>query len=472
MIPRKLFWSIITIYIILGFYIFYVSYQSPIVEIEVEKRNDQWIITELGYSIVGEKYSINQGDIVLKINHQELDESLKLRIDNTIRSASNITIKSNEGVIRNIQFKHNDLPSQFIHYFLLPLFYYFVALFLAIYLYFRNKGKKRSLCYLILFLLSVALAYGCNALSIRMDKIGTIITSTSMILCTVLFLYFLKYYFLYLNVNLKFFKDIRWFYAFPIIILILTILECFIPSMYSLNTSIILLTYFILIVVNISVIVIAYIKFPISQIKIILWFIILPFMPFIFLYVLPMLLFQKYILSSSLSSIFFLLLPLGFIFTQLTERLFDLEYHITRLRYYSSFAFFITVVLSIGIYFFASIGLNRIIGISIFIFISLIICFYIKEKFDYKNRKVLFSAHGNYIHLLYKTIEDIRKSTNTLELFNRFTTIVSKQLEFDAVYIIGYNIKQKQLITYQDINDTFYHSIDLNYLRKFAIKRN
>ncbi len=461
MIPKKLFWSIILFYFILGLYIFYVSYNSPIVQIELEERDDQWIISKIAYEIIGEKYNIHEGDIVLKINNQDIHDSPKLRIDTTILSASNITLITKEGKIEHIYFNHNDLTSQSLNFFLLPLAYFFIALFLAIFLYALNRGNKLSLSYLILFILSVSLAYGSTALYSRMDKIGTTINSTSMILSAVLFLYFLKYYFQFLGVQLKYFKYIKWLYILPVIVFILTILENFILSLYTKNTVIILSLFFILVVVNFLVTIITYIKYPMSQIKIIFWCILIPFMPLTFLYIIPLLFYQEYILSASLSSILFLLIPLGFIFTQLTERLFDIEYHITRLRYYSFFALFITVCLLIGIYFIVPISLNRIFSLAIFIFMTLVISFYIKEKLDYKNRKVLFSHHGDYIHLLYKSIEDIRKSTNTLELYNKLSTLISNQLEFNVVYILEYNMKEKQLITYQENKFTLHLSIDL-----------
>ncbi|PKC50486.1 hypothetical protein RhiirA1_486240 [Rhizophagus irregularis] len=59
------------------------------------------------------------------------------------------------------------------------------------------------------------------------------------------------------------------------------------------------------------------------HIKLLLWGFILPFLPFLFLFVLPVLIFQEFIISSTASALFLLLIPIGFIFAQLSERLFD-----------------------------------------------------------------------------------------------------------------------------------------------------
>ena len=57
------------------------------------------------------------------------------------------------------------------------------------------------------------------------------------------------------------------------------------------------------------------------------------------MYALPVIVFNRYILSAEICSLFLMLIPFSFIFTQLTERIFDMEYFISRLRYYFNFSF-------------------------------------------------------------------------------------------------------------------------------------
>lgn len=446
MISRKYFWIIITIYLLIGSYIFYESYQSPIVGIEVEKEDNDWIISGFKFSEIGELHQIHKGDILLEINDIKIDETTKLTYDKMISFANSIKLITSDEEIRYIYFSHHDLPTQFFNNYILPLSYFLIACFLAIYLYQHQKGNKQALNYLIQFILTVAIACGSIPLLIRLNWFGLIINSVFTVLSPILLLSFLKHYYSFLNIRWKFFNFIHYLYVIPIIVFLLTILEKFFTWMYSIDTVIILLFFFLLVIINIIVICIGYVKYPKSQIKVLLWGIVFPFLPFLVMYVIPLIFLQKYIFSTSILTIFFLCISFGFTFAQFSERLFDIDYYISRLKYYSLYSLVITMVLGIGIYFIISISIPLLLTICIFIFIVILISFYIKEKLDYVNRKVLFTPHGNYIHQLYSTIEVIGKTVDINDLFNKLSTILSKQLEFEVVYVVAFNVKEKKFV--------------------------
>jgi len=450
MIAKKWFWSIITIYLILGTYIFYESFQSPTVGLEVEVKDDHWIVSGFRYPELKEIHPINQGDVILKINNIDIHHSVKLRYDRLISFATNMTVMTNDGKVHNIKFSNQDLPLKFFENYILPLIYFLTALILAIYLYINQKGNKQSLNFLILFILTIAIACGSIPLYIRYNWLGLIINSISTVLSPILLLSFLKNYYNTLAIRWKFFNVIKYLYIIPCIVFILTILEKFFPVMFAIDTLIILFLLFLLVILNIIVIITGYVKFPKTQIKVIFWGIVFPFLPFLLLYIIPPMLFsQKYIFSSFGLSMFFLFITFGITFVQFTERLFDIEYYISRLKYYSLFALTMTLGIVLVVYFFVSISVQKLLYLSIFIFAFILISFYIKEKLDYFNRKVLFTPRGNYIHQLYSSIESIGKTVTIKELFQKLTTILSKQLEFDVVYVIDFHIKDKQFINNQ-----------------------
>ena len=45
--------------------------------------------------------------------------------------------------------------------------------------------------------------------------------------------------------------------------------------------------------------------------------------------------------------------------------------------------------------------------------------FYVKEKVDYRKRKILFSTKGDYIHQLYTAVDKIGKTIKIDELFRK-----------------------------------------------------
>ncbi len=126
--------------------------------------------------------------------------------------------------------------------------------------------------------------------------------------------------------------------------------------------------FFLLLIMILSTLMICYLKYKTQQLKLLLISIIIPFLPFLFLYALPEILFHRYFLSADICSIFLMLIPFSFIFTQLTERIFDMEYFITRLRYYVSFSFAFTLWLLLGLYWFADLSISKMAEIFFFTF--------------------------------------------------------------------------------------------------------
>lgn len=153
-------------------------------------------------------------------------------------------------------------------------------------------------------------------------------------------------------------------------------------------------------------------------------------MPFLLLFVVPQILGRPVILSGELSALFLLFIPFSFIFIQVNERLLDIEYQLSRFRYYSALAFSISFVLTIVI----SLLLNelesiaKIIGVFILLFIGILAGFYIKEHLDFKHRKIIFSSNGDYVHNLYAAVNRIGKAKNQQELEARFTHEIANKL--------------------------------------------
>lgn len=472
MIPKKIFYSILTIYVTLGLYIFFTSFQSPIVGIFVKEENEKWTITNFEFPQLSKVHEIYVGDYIVKVNDIHIDDYEHLQYDKMIRSANSLTIESREGEIRDVLIKHSHLPFPFLYYFLLPLGYFLITMILAIYLYNKKQGHDKSLNYLILFILSIALTYGSIAGTARLNHVGVIAVSTCMILTLVLLIQFLKSYFEHIQVKWYFIKNLKLFYMLPIIVFICSILEIFIPSIYSINTIIILGMFLLLLVCILIVIVVTYIKTRERKIQILFWGILLPFFPFLFLYVVPEILFQQYFLSATISVLFLLLIPISFIFTQLNQRLFDIEYEISRFRYFFLISLFLTIVIAIVIQGITSISMEDNSKISLIILLTLLLFSYIKETLDYYYRKVLFTPKRDYIHLLYSTIELIGDTLNREELYEHLTNTIRKKLELSNVSVIEFDVENETIgKLYGESDLTLISNSSLQSIKLGEIKR-
>jgi len=340
-----------------------------------------------------------------------------------------------------------------------PTSYYLLSLLISIYLYLKPKNTI-LINLLILFILSVSLAYLSIGASGILNPFGIIVNRGSMLLCLVLLLKFLKEYFGFLNIRWPFIKNINSLYILPIAVIILSIFGIVYDGIHSIVSSIILGLFFLLLVAILSIMIFSYVKYRIPELKILLSSIIIPFIPFLFLYALPEIFFHNQILSADISSIFLLLIPFSFIFTQLTERIFDMEYFISRLRYYFNFSFGFTIWLLIGLYLFADLSVSHMTEIFFFAFLSLMALFYIKERIDYRKRKILFSTKGDYIHRLYTTVESIGRVVKIEDLLEKFVQEVVVQLEMESVYVLTYDFQTHQVTLTNKSKEYTQHQID------------
>lgn len=456
---NKRFWFTISVYLIIGLYLLFIIYSKPFINIEVKEENDVWKITNPYYKDWALKQQIEIGDNILSVNGSNIDKITNLKYDLVIRSANEITIMKPNGELKEIKIKPFDITQQFYSVLLVPTSYYLLSLLISIYLYLKPKNTI-LINLLILFILSVSLAYLSIGASGILNPFGIIVNRGSMLLCLVLLLKFLKEYFGFLNIRWPFIKNINSLYILPIAVIILSIFGIVYDGIHSIVSSIILGLFFLLLVAILSIMIFSYVKYRIPELKILLSSIIIPFIPFLFLYALPEIFFHNQILSADISSIFLLLIPFSFIFTQLTERIFDMEYFISRLRYYFNFSFGFTIWLLIGLYLFADLSVSRMTEIFFFAFLSLMALFYIKERIDYRKRKILFSTKGDYIHRLYTTVESIGRVVKIEDLLEKFVQEVVVQLEMESVYVLTYDFQTHQVTLTNKSKEYTQHQID------------
>lgn len=456
---NKRFWFTISVYLIIGLYLLFIIYSKPFINIEVKEENGVWKITNPYYKDWALKQQIEIGDIILSVNGSNIDKITYLKYDLVIRSANEITIMKPNGELKEIKIKPFDITQQFYSVLLVPTSYYLLSLLISIYLYLKPKNTI-LINLLILFILSVSLAYLSIGASGILNTFGIIVNRGSMLLCLVLLLNFLKEYFGFLNIRWPFIKNINSLYILPIAVIILSIFGIVYDGIHSIVSSIILGLFFLLLVAILSIMIFSYVKYRIPELKILLSSIIIPFIPFLFLYALPEIFFHNQILSADISSLFLLLIPFSFIFTQLTERIFDMEYFISRLRYYFNFSFGFTIWLLIGLYLFADLSVSRMTEIFFFAFLSLMALFYIKERIDYRKRKILFSTKGDYIHRLYTTVESIGRVVKIEDLLEKFVQEVVVQLEMESVYVLTYDFQTHQVTLTNKSKEYTQHQID------------
>ncbi len=435
---------VISIYLLIGFYLLYLTYSKTFINIGVKEENGEWLVVESYYKDWATKQQIETGDIIINVDGTAINNISNIKYDFILRAANDLLIKKPNGNLIHIHIKPSDIPQQFYYVLIAPTCYFFLTFIISLYLFFNQKNNL-LVNLLILFILTVSLAYVSIGVAGRLDSVGIIVNRSSMLFCLVLLIHFLKKYFLFLNLKWIFINNIKVLYLLPLITVFLSIYSTFYPSTYPIFSNLTLWIFFILLTMILSILGLSYFKFKTPQLKILLSSIIIPFLPFLFLYALPKIIFNKPLLTADICSLFLMLIPCSFIFTQLTERIFDMEYYITRLRHYFNFSFAFTIWLLFVYYWITDISISRMTQIFPFTFFSLIALFYIKEKIDYYKRKILFSTKGDQIHRMYTTIDSIGRVIKIEDLLERFVHEVALHLEINHIDVLTYDLQTQQV---------------------------
>ncbi|MGE7911390.1 sensor histidine kinase [Lysinibacillus xylanilyticus] len=469
-INYKTFLFTITSYTLVIVYMLSFSFRFPLIGVEVERVHNDWIIKSFTYPEWAELNNVKQGNIVLEVDNKAIEAS-KDSMQYSIRSANSLLLKDTLGKLHTIQINYSELPNQFLHVFIIPLVYFLINLAISIYLYTYKRTSFQSLNIFILYILTVSLTYSSVGASTQMDRLGMFIMSNGIILSLILLIHFLSNYHISLNIKLTFIVNKRFLYGILCTICLLTLFEMINPVMIPFNTILILVTFCALILYAILMLGISYIRYRKQQLLLLFLCLIVPFLPFVLLYILPMLLFNQFIVSSSVCALFLLFIPISLLSVHLPERLFDLDYQISKIRYYSLFSLTLAALICAGIYPIIHIDLIDLLYIFLFVFLLLVVALYFKEKIDYANRKLLYSPKGDYIHIVYKTIERIIKVTTVEELLDRFTEELSQQLAVSDINIYIHSIVDGTVIKNDLPSAPVFNTDTIEKLRLGEIKK-
>lgn len=451
LIQKHWFYFSISLYITLGVFVLLVAYTTPYLGIGVKEVDGQWELNENAYNNASykdwaNKHSISKGDIVLSIDNVPLNNIYSIHYTEEIPAASQLSIQKSSGQILNISIHPSDFPYLFYMFIILPSVYFFIVLGIVFYLYYQ-KSSVPHLRFLIIFILAVALAYASTGASSGGNTIGMMVNSSSMLLCLVILLHFLKNYFTFLKIRWSFVQNIKILYMLPISVSILRFTKAIYPNLGLLDSVLILIIFSLQLLYILYILIYSFFQNRLPQLKLLFIGLVVPFLPFLILYVLPELLLKQSIVNADICALFLLLIPFNIIFLQLTERLFDIAYHITRFRYYTTISLFFSSWLIIGMYLINDISSTNLFFTALFMFQSSIIFLYIKEKVDYHGRKILFSTRGNHIHKLYQTIEKIGRSHRVEQMLQMLATEIMSYLEVKEVAVITYSCETEAIVS-------------------------
>lgn len=428
-------YSILITYLLLGIYVLVVAIRIPYIGIGLDTTSEQPVMSEFYYPKWAQQSNIEIGDVLLTIDGKPTKDIQSIQVDSYVCCAKELTFRKPNGDVHSVLVKHKDIPEELYLQIIFPLFYFVLSFSVAIYLWKRNKDNQLT-SLLTLFLLTCSLTYISTGSSVRGNQIGALVIGIGIILCIVLFIHFLQFYFRYLRIEWPYINT-KWLYLTLLLIPCFEVIEND-NSDFSTKASLITLGMFaVLVLYAIYILFISYIRTKLEKIRLITFAFITPFLPFLLCFVIPIIVGLRPILYSEVAALFLLFIPFSFIFIQVNERLFDIEYQLSRLRYYSTLAFFSALLVTtvISILLLDKLSIIEITSVLILVFLIIITSFYIKEQLDYKYRKIIFSSTGDYVHNLYAAVNRMGKANNQQELLDQLTYEITEKLGTTAFSI-------------------------------------
>ena len=413
----------------------------PLVGLEVKLNNNHWVVEKIYDKGWASSQSIMEGDILELINGKKPEHHTTVVLFNRVEMANSITILDQNLNIDTLSISYANIKTQYLIYLILPFVFTFMTVLLSIFLY-RRKKHDQSAVILIYFLLSIDVSYLSASVSARGDILGRVVNTITLPGSLILFVHFIKSYLL--RFNLVFIKTkslIIWYSLYFIVIsLMVSSLIFYKQNFHIINIQLffflLLIGYFIFHSIRF------YFKYKKSEgnnVLIILGLTLLSaLLPFVSLYAFPNIFFEKEIVPAETTAIFLIIIPIVFVYLQLSEKLFDIEFLLSRLRYYSllSFPFTISIVILISLILKTKLLSSKTLIIFFLLFACTTLFLYMKEYLDYNIRHHLFSQKGNFEASLYTFFQKAMHETKVSSLIITLMNEIREVLKVSSVLYI------------------------------------
>ncbi|MGD6817371.1 histidine kinase [Metabacillus sp. 84] len=405
-----------------------------------EKKDGKYIISDVEPQTWASSVGLKIGDEVLVVNNESPSNHQPIIRDRKLERVQSFTIDSN-GVIRNFEVEDTLINSQSFFIVVLPLVLMVLCLFCSYFLY-RSNRKLNLLSAFILnaFLLNIALAHFSAGVSARADVFARYANIVFFLLTPVLYLHFIYQYFKEYG-RLLFSK---WFLVFGYGITLFNLIIEF-PrydySSYNFTKISNLITFGTLIILVFVLIMRSLKKIRYTDQKYLLKVLIvtnfMAFFPFILLYLIPFLIFNKHIFPPTILAAFILLIPFSLVYQFVATKIYDIEFILGRVRYYALLAVLPTAICLGAILLLEESDTSfYLVKLTIFIYITVILMFYFKEILDFRFKLKRFSEKYNYQDSIFKYTDQISKSVNLVQVITHLKKTITDVLLVSKAYFI------------------------------------
>ncbi|MEC3633490.1 histidine kinase [Bacillus subtilis] len=405
-------------------YLTYISNNNLLVGATVSKgKNGDIVITNVDEFSMASYSGIEKGDIVKRINNKKINTNeIKM---NKLKNVSSMIVERNG---HNLELKMTLFNDKNFTTYLIPLIFYIVCLFCCFFILKINESKNLlSAVVLIIFLLSASIAFISAGGSAKGDMLSRLIMVVTLISVPLNYLLFLYQYFKELGTKL-FNKKVFILYLIPVINVVCEIFRSHLFFRDYVPKLNLLAFFFLFIIVGVYFSIILIKNKDTEQahiIKVLTIINIFSFSPFLCLYLIPYVFLNAHYVSSFLAASFMLLIPFSLVFQFMTNKIYNVDFILSRLRYYGFLALTPTIILISTIELISSPDSDFYsVKLTFLIYIIMLAVFYYKEVLDFRFRLKRVSEKFNYQDSIYKFTQMIRDSTSLSQVFEELKNTI------------------------------------------------
>ncbi|WP_107947196.1 ATP-binding protein [Lysinibacillus parviboronicapiens] len=443
---------------------------SPYIGIAIHfNSNEEVVVTNVYDNDGWARYTnLSPGDVILEVDDKEISSIKTYNYNNCFVHGSSIKIKRNNEM-KYIQAPTNSLKDTFQEI-IIPSIFSLTVFVLTLFIYQQNS---KVAFYLIGFLLSVSLSFFASTESGRGDIVSSILICVFFPLGSLFLTLFIHRLLLekgiIKNKWLTFFKINSVICLFVIFLKLATLLQ---NNLLDVISTGLMLSYFCLnICFSIMLLLYFYVATKGSHHEVFFkWLILIhvcAFIPFIFLHAVPFIFNLPY-LQDDVAAFTLFIIPIGYSYIVLTNRLIDINFILKQIPYYTFLTFIPTLVLTILVIsdrFYTENGVVYFIILFLAILIINIVTLFLKEKLDFQLKDSFLykqSYLSKNLNEFSQKLPSVMKE-NDLEnlLLNQITEILDPQI----LLLIRLN---KETLEFQSID---YKSNSQSMLTDFIKKK-
>lgn len=421
--------------LVISIYITATIMKEPFIGAEVKVVGDgQYVVKLVEPTGQAGIEGIRPGDIIAMVDDLPAGENKNVLKFNNIEKAGTVLVRHADGTERLVSFNEGWSGDQrnwerLIQLYI-PLASFLLFFSLSVFLYLKRKNDSAAFI-LMLFFMAIGVSYYSSAASYRNDPIGISIIYLILPNISVLFMAFMNKYISRFQVIF-----IRKNYLIALTSLFLVISASCVLYVWTDIISnevffyVKMVYYASILIGNVIVVLLLISKFLQhrstklnSLFKITLVSHLVAFMPFTTMNLIPLSAGAGQIFPAAFTALFLFVLPVVYFYLMTSNQLFDIDFILTRFKYYTFLAFLPSLLVAGGLVFIIGsnywFSWNRWAIMFIVIYIGMTLFLYAKEQIDQRFRPRLFKAMYSY--------------QDSLDRFSRNIARVMKHDDLEAV---------------------------------------